>query len=307
MSTAAEVIDAVNLELGRYKDTASKMVSGVIAAAVDEMTGGDEQRQLTKGQMAELREIAISAIGDAFGIFAPNVAALTGDFFDALSVASGLKARGLVPGTGFNMYQYEDSARYSANEMMRGNVSLDKFIWDCQVATMRALDHFHFMGMDWCSERYGHKGIRWARVPIAESCMWCIMLGSRGFVYRSAESAGVSAGHYHSNCDCRIIPSFAEPFARMLGYDEDALYREWKASGWSPTGGSRGRPGKWGKKSRTLPNLIGYIELGTTEDDVRRRAEEVNAVLYGMDDETKASRWRTQIRGVALRRISELS
>jgi hypothetical protein len=66
---------------------------------------------------------------------------------------------------------------------------------------------------------------RYARVASGrETCDWCLMLASRGFVYRSKEAAG-AGNHYHADCDCRIVPSWG---AGIEGYDPDALYRRWQ-------------------------------------------------------------------------------
>lgn len=68
--------------------------------------------------------------------------------------------------------------------------------------------------------------VRFARVPTgSETCKFCVMLASRGFVYATAASAGKN-GHYHANCDCRIVPSFKA--TSVDGYDPDALYEKWK-------------------------------------------------------------------------------
>lgn len=71
-------------------------------------------------------------------------------------------------------------------------------------------------------------GGRYARVPTgATTCAFCLMLASRGFVYRSAESAG-EFDSYHSNCDCQVIASFDEDNSAIDGYDPDeylAMYR----------------------------------------------------------------------------------
>lgn len=49
---------------------------------------------------------------------------------------------------------------------------------------------------------------RFARVPTGpETCPFCTMLASRGFVYWSEETAG-KLDHYHPHCDCRIVASF---------------------------------------------------------------------------------------------------
>lgn len=65
-----------------------------------------------------------------------------------------------------------------------------------------------------------------ARVPTgAETCDFCIMLASRGFVYHSKKTAG-EFDHYHANCDCRVVPGF-DGETKVEGYDPDALYEKY--------------------------------------------------------------------------------
>lgn len=45
----------------------------------------------------------------------------------------------------------------------------------------------------------------YARVPFGNSCAFCLMLASRGFVYHSATTAGEDKGHYHAHCRCKIV------------------------------------------------------------------------------------------------------
>ena len=70
---------------------------------------------------------------------------------------------------------------------------------------------------------------RYARVLGSdEACAFCTMLASRGFVYRSEESAN----HRHTNCKCTVWPSWG--FDPMIGsppiegYDPQALYDTWR-------------------------------------------------------------------------------
>lgn len=65
---------------------------------------------------------------------------------------------------------------------------------------------------------------RWARIPMgSETCSFCIMLASRGFVYHSESTAS----HAHANCDCRIVPSWDKsPTAQ--GYNPDEYYRQYQ-------------------------------------------------------------------------------
>lgn len=71
---------------------------------------------------------------------------------------------------------------------------------------------------------------KWARVPSGrETCRFCLMLASRGFVYASERTASEKedGGHYHPNCDCRIVPGFEG--MEVESYDPDELYRQWRA------------------------------------------------------------------------------
>ncbi|MDR0514628.1 MAG: hypothetical protein LBG81_05650 [Coriobacteriaceae bacterium] len=67
-------------------------------------------------------------------------------------------------------------------------------------------------------------GLRWARVPTGSyTCGFCIMLASRGFVYRSQASAG-GLGGWHSHCNCQVIASNDTDNLLLEGYDPDRLY-----------------------------------------------------------------------------------
>lgn len=75
------------------------------------------------------------------------------------------------------------------------------------------------------------KSPRYARVPTgSETCAWCMLWASRGFVYRSEETARFTRSHF--KCDCQIVPSWSKK-PRIKGYDvskyED-MYRKALAS-----------------------------------------------------------------------------
>ena len=68
---------------------------------------------------------------------------------------------------------------------------------------------------------------KWARVPTgADTCEFCIMLASRGFVYGDEELAS----HAHANCDCVCVPSWDKKNPALEGYDPDAYYEQYKQS-----------------------------------------------------------------------------
>ncbi|ROR97793.1 hypothetical protein EDD28_2401 [Salana multivorans] len=69
---------------------------------------------------------------------------------------------------------------------------------------------------------------RYARVPKgATTCAFCLMLASRGFVYRSSKTAG-EMDHYHDDCDCMPVVEFDRAQHHIEGYDPDALYADYQ-------------------------------------------------------------------------------
>lgn len=69
------------------------------------------------------------------------------------------------------------------------------------------------------AENCARDGVRYARVPVgSETCGFCIMLASRGFVYTTPEAAS----HAHDGCDCKVMPGFDG--MEVEGYDPDSMY-----------------------------------------------------------------------------------
>ena len=60
---------------------------------------------------------------------------------------------------------------------------------------------------------------KWARVPVGETCAFCLMLASQGAFYVSYKSAGgFDPDHYHKQCDCK--PVFHASAESIAGYKE---------------------------------------------------------------------------------------
>lgn len=65
---------------------------------------------------------------------------------------------------------------------------------------------------------------RVARIPMgAETCAFCLVLASRGYVYRSEESAG-RGNSYHDFCDCEQDITWSRNPELPDGYDPGELY-----------------------------------------------------------------------------------
>ena len=77
----------------------------------------------------------------------------------------------------------------------------------------------------WRDYKRGIVSGKWARVPIGDTCAFCIMLASQGAWYVSEESAlGKEAGHYHDGCDC-IAVYHADP-NNIPNYPDLIRYKE---------------------------------------------------------------------------------
>lgn len=86
-------------------------------------------------------------------------------------------------------------------------------------------------GRDTIIESSYRRKVTYARVPTgSETCAFCLMLASRGYVYTAKSSAGWLR-KFHHDCDCQIVPNVG---ATPEGYDPDALsafYRKHATSG----------------------------------------------------------------------------
>lgn len=78
-------------------------------------------------------------------------------------------------------------------------------------------------------------GAEWAWIPSGDSCAFCMMLASRGWVKASAKAIkNGHAEHVHNNCDCTYCVRF-DNSTTVEGYDPDALYDEYINAGDTPS------------------------------------------------------------------------
>lgn len=73
---------------------------------------------------------------------------------------------------------------------------------------------------------------RWARIPQGITCAFCLVMASRGFVYRSAKTAGdprvTGASTFHDHCDCLTVATWDAP--KFPDYNPDALYHMYRTA-----------------------------------------------------------------------------
>lgn len=231
--------------------------------------------------VATIREAVIAIMQPACGASSTMAARLAADFYD------GLRARfGIADG-----FMAEVDAQ-RVPEATEGAVRafVDKL--DDSIPNVSAFQQLCVDRIDYETRRAANECIaynakhdpkkpRWARIPTgAETCQFCIMLASRGFVYHSEETAS----HAHAHCDCRITPSW-DKSPKAQGYDPDAYYDEWVESGFKPSSGGGsgenakraskdlGRGGKFANSG--ISGMNEYLRSAKSLDELYERADEV--------------------------------
>ena len=173
-----------------------------------------------------IRDAAISALTDSIGIHGDMAQALAGQLFDEVCAAEGISA-----GT-FELYDdvidptmLKDKVHYLTRSVVEGR--RDVFVDNCGMLA----DMYTWMcNREAMVRNCARENMRYARIPTGpNTCDFCLMLASRGFVYHSADSAGASS---HRSCDCVVICGAGGEYARsdtqVEGYDPDALYDLWQ-------------------------------------------------------------------------------
>ena len=214
MAVSKARLDRYRTDVDAYGDAAAAYVEQYLQVLMSENPGMS---------VAELRDEAIAAIDDALNAFGDQASALALDLFEEIVTAYGIE-----PDTGIESVipreMVEDGVRYRARDLVEG--LSDKFTRDVADLSRYYIHRSAFENME---RNCARNDLRYARVPSGrETCGFCFMLSSRGFVYRSEETAG-STHAYHDHCDCVIVPGYkGVPWDEQVeGYDPYAMRERW--------------------------------------------------------------------------------
>lgn len=168
---------------------------------------------------------AVNAVLDAYSLAAGQASA---DFFDAsreIAVGSRL---GAAVATGRDPDATEGAIRAFVDKVLKGDI--DSF----NSAVLSRIDYeLKRSAGQTMMENASRDPLRpkYARVPSGgETCKFCLMLASRGFVYNSKRGAG-DIDHYHNDCDCRTVCSWDG--SGVEGYDPDEIAERWYEQEWT--------------------------------------------------------------------------
>lgn len=173
--------------------------------------------------IADIRNAVIAIMQPACGASATMAARLAADFYDGLRAQFGIDDGYMAQVDSQRVPEATTGAVKAFVQDLVDDKPIEQFVGKCA----DRIDYETRKAANECVEfnaKNDPKKPRWARVPTgAETCQFCIMLASRGFVYHSEETAS----HAHAHCDCRVIPSWDKsPIAQ--GYDPDKYYDMWK-------------------------------------------------------------------------------
>lgn len=205
MISAAEFA-AYNREVARIGDRAASDVESSVLAWC---------RSHEDATVAEKREAA-KLVMEGFVQGYDDVAAeFAAQWYDHRAEQGGARLEQAITTTTYKPESVDAVARYQAKKLAKGGDAA--FAKAC--GEFARNDAFRSLN-ETISANVGRdkdKGVRFARVPAGlETCAFCIMLASRGAVYRTRKTAG-EFKHFHRRCDCKIVPGFEDdPDAELV-------------------------------------------------------------------------------------------
>jgi len=174
--------------------------------------------------VASIREQVISIMQACCGASATMSARLAAEFYDGLRAKFGIDDGYQAAVEPLIEPEATEGAVRAFVQDLADEKPIEQFVGKCS----DRLDYESRKSANRCIQHNVNKDPKkpkWARVPTgAETCEFCIMLASRGFVYGNEDLAS----HAHANCDCRVVPSWDKGKAAVEGYDPDEYLRAWE-------------------------------------------------------------------------------
>lgn len=175
-----------------------------------------------------MREAAIRITTAVLGEDGDAASALACQLFDSVMGAEGVGVPAATVYDGPREGAIEATVRRVVGDVDGTDESLARFVGRVQQLVERearlAASSTVERNVERAAKTKTGRRVRFARVPTSSvPCPWCAMLASRGFVYRSAESA--EAGSHH-HCTCTIVPGVKDS-TRVAGYDTEHYADVW--------------------------------------------------------------------------------
>lgn len=194
---------------------------------------GNEAAEYVKNEIGDVRGRSVSsvrmatidALTESIGIHGDIAQALAGQLFDEICEAEGINAMSYMYDDIIDLDMLSSKIGWLCRKLVEGDTS-------GYVDRVGVLADFYTKRCNYMAQMRNCHGanMRYARIPTGhETCDWCMMLASRGFVYYT--EADAKAGN-HQNCDCLCIPGRGgdtfNDATQVEGYDPDEYYRMWR-------------------------------------------------------------------------------
>lgn len=181
----------------------------------------------------EFKDYATQILSQAFRDYGDQAAVVACQEYDSTMKELGFNVAPADISNDFvSKASVENSVRYFNNQLNNGNLDFDGFV---KAMVSKANDHALRAANKTIvanAERLRDRkaGVRYARVPTGkETCGFCLMLASRGFVYATKATAGDIGrlyNYYHDFCDCTVI---AGTYGTVIdGYDPNWYYEVYR-------------------------------------------------------------------------------
>lgn len=246
--------------------------------------------QVDWSDVTAARSVVGWALREVCEVFCLAAAAASAEFYDATREMQTGAPLGAMAYTGFAAEATEQALRAFVQDVVDGKPAeqlndkiLQRVDWEIK----------HSAGYSTLENaRIDPMRVRYARVPRKDGCDFCVMLGSRGFIYRSKDTAGNSLSdgnaHYHPHCRCRIVAGWDG--MDVEGYDPDALYDMYVENA-NRKRESRKRRSPGGSKAAKRAERMGfesagdiskYLKEAKSVEDLQKRGETALAALADM-------------------------
>lgn len=270
MTVSQARLNRYRADVDAYGDAAAMYVEEYISALIAENPGAP---------ISEIRDEAIAAIDDSLNAFGDQASTLALDLFEEIAESYGVSVETAIEDV-IPAEMIDGGVRYAARRLVEG----DSPAFTRDVADLSRY-YIHRSALENMERNCDRNDLRYARVPSGrETCGFCFMLSSRGFVYRSELMASGEHG-YHEHCDCVIVPGFKDlPASEQVeGYDPDAMLERWHECQ-DTVGTEKELRERW--KSMTDKQRARY--KGNSEGERYRRFVKAQAIS---EAETRDFRW----------------
>ena len=228
MEIPRSLLDELSEEVNALSGAAQAQVTIALNNLFAEWDGSDYDA---------LRTAAITILETILGTYADLSAARAAESYDAMRAAQAVGGTYAAIADSRRRPGATQGALYAITKTLEQTQSVDRF----RAEVLDRVDTEVRRAANQCvayNARRDPKKPRYARVPVGETCGFCLMLSSFGYQYTSEEAAS----HAHRHCNCRVVPSFGE--AEVDGYDPDAMYERYNSCV-SAIGGRRGIRDEW--------------------------------------------------------------